>query len=122
MAPIIASLPHPEERPFGRVSKDEASWFETREDALLTKIRWHRAFVQCIVLTTSISSLDVIMDMDQIRTFVAVARGRSFSGAAATVHPSPPALIRPLQMLEPRFHIALFRHPPDRRIPTAARA
>jgi len=29
--------PHPEERPLGRVSKDEAvSWFETREDALLT--------------------------------------------------------------------------------------
>src|SRR5258708_20262092 len=33
------SLPHPEERPLGRVSKDApraASWFETREDALLT--------------------------------------------------------------------------------------
>jgi hypothetical protein len=31
--------PHPEERPLGRVSKDGhfgASWFETREDALLT--------------------------------------------------------------------------------------
>jgi len=29
--------PYPEERPLGRVSKDEvASWFETREDALLT--------------------------------------------------------------------------------------
>jgi hypothetical protein len=31
--------PHPEERPLGRVSKDEkriGSWFETREDALLT--------------------------------------------------------------------------------------
>ncbi|MET0719380.1 MAG: MOSC domain-containing protein, partial [Tardiphaga sp.] len=30
--------PHPEERPLGRVSKDEPnnSWFETREDALLT--------------------------------------------------------------------------------------
>jgi hypothetical protein len=32
--------PHPEERPFGRVSKDEeVSWFETREDALLTMRR-----------------------------------------------------------------------------------
>jgi hypothetical protein len=31
-------MPHPEERPFGRVSKDGHmhSWFETREDALLT--------------------------------------------------------------------------------------
>jgi hypothetical protein len=30
--------PHPEERPLGRVSKDgrTLSWFETREDALLT--------------------------------------------------------------------------------------
>jgi hypothetical protein len=31
--------PHPEERPLGRVSKDERSvfsWFETREGALLT--------------------------------------------------------------------------------------
>jgi len=36
---IISHLPHPEERPLGRVSKDVkcgASWFETREDALLT--------------------------------------------------------------------------------------
>jgi hypothetical protein len=35
----MRSLPHPEERPLGRVSKDApraASWFETREDALLT--------------------------------------------------------------------------------------
>src|SRR6266568_2309898 len=47
------------------------------------KIRWHGPFVQCIVWNTSISYLDVIMDMDQIRTFVAVARGRSFSAAAA---------------------------------------
>jgi hypothetical protein len=31
-------FPHPEERPLGRVSKDGRglSWFETREDALLT--------------------------------------------------------------------------------------
>jgi hypothetical protein len=31
--------PHPEERPLGRVSKDERcmmSWFETRQEALLT--------------------------------------------------------------------------------------
>src|SRR5882724_11388555 len=85
-----------------------ASWFETREDALLTKIRWHRAFVQCIVLSTSISYLDVIMDMDQIRTFVAVARGRSFSGAAATLHRSQPAISRRIELLEREFDIALF--------------
>ena len=34
----IGDSPHPEERPLGRVSKDDANfaWFETREDALLT--------------------------------------------------------------------------------------
>jgi len=33
-----AWLPHPEERPFGRVSKDvpRASWFETAQERLLT--------------------------------------------------------------------------------------
>src|SRR5258708_12167567 len=86
-----------------------ASWFETREDALLTKIRWHRAFVQCIVLSTSISYLDVIMDMDQIRTFVAVARGRSFSGAAATLHRSQPAITRPIELPEREFDIPFFQ-------------
>src|ERR1700730_6503799 len=38
-APPHHEGPHPEERPLGRVSKDEkriGSWFETREDALLT--------------------------------------------------------------------------------------
>jgi hypothetical protein len=29
-------IPHPEERPLGRVSKDEASWFETAQERLLT--------------------------------------------------------------------------------------
>jgi hypothetical protein len=34
---MAGGRPYPEERPLGRVSKDEAaSWFETREDALLT--------------------------------------------------------------------------------------
>jgi hypothetical protein len=36
----VTSSPHPEERPFGRVSKDEgpsvASWFETAQERLLT--------------------------------------------------------------------------------------
>jgi DNA-binding transcriptional LysR family regulator len=72
------------------------------------KIRWHRPFVQCIVWNTSISYLDVIMDMDQIRTFVAVARGRSFSGAAATLHRSQPAISRRIELLEREFDIALF--------------
>src|SRR5467141_1186099 len=38
--------PHPEERPLGRVSKDEKcglSWFETREDALLTMRTLYRS-------------------------------------------------------------------------------
>jgi DNA-binding transcriptional LysR family regulator len=52
--------------------------------------------------------LDVIMDMDQIRTFVAVARGRSFSGAAATLHRSQPAISRRIELLEREFDIALF--------------
>src|SRR6266446_6121309 len=40
---LINTRPHPEERPLGRVSKDDisSSWFETREDALLT-MRAHR--------------------------------------------------------------------------------
>ena len=39
IASIISSLPHPEEPALAGVSKDEASWFETREDALLTMRR-----------------------------------------------------------------------------------
>jgi hypothetical protein len=33
---IISLLLHPEEPALAGVSKDEASWFETREEALLT--------------------------------------------------------------------------------------
>ena len=36
IASIISSLPHPEEPALAGISKDEASWFETRDDALLT--------------------------------------------------------------------------------------
>jgi DNA-binding transcriptional LysR family regulator len=93
--------PHHEEDPIYRHSQ-MAAYFA------VAKIRWHRAFVQCIVLNTSISYLDVIMDMDQIRTFVAVARGRSFSGAAATLHRSQPAISRRIELLEREFDIALF--------------
>ena len=39
IASIISSLPHPEEPALAGVSKDEALWFETREDALLTMRR-----------------------------------------------------------------------------------
>jgi DNA-binding transcriptional LysR family regulator len=48
------------------------------------------------------------MDMDQIRTFVAVARGRSFSGAAAALHRSQPAISRRIELLEREFDISLF--------------
>src|SRR5258708_27573841 len=34
-----SSVPHPEERPLGRVSKDEALWFETAQERLLTMRR-----------------------------------------------------------------------------------
>jgi hypothetical protein len=54
-----ATAPHHEEDPIYRHSQMAA-------DFAVAKIRWHRAFVQCIVLNTSISYLDVIMDMDQI--------------------------------------------------------
>src|SRR5882757_1579463 len=67
-APKPAPTPHPEERPLGRVSKDEgptvASWFETREEALLTmrnrdmellttsahaaRLAWSRALPKCL--------------------------------------------------------------------------
>ena len=30
------AIPHLEERPLGRVSRDEASWFETAQERLLT--------------------------------------------------------------------------------------
>jgi len=48
------------------------------------------------------------MDMDQIRTFVAIARGRSFSGAAAALHRSQPAISRRIELLEREFNIPLF--------------
>src|SRR5438270_8636317 len=49
-----------------------------------------------------------VMDMDQIRTFVAVARGRSFSGAADALHRSQPAISRRIELLEREFDIPLF--------------
>jgi DNA-binding transcriptional LysR family regulator len=48
------------------------------------------------------------MDMDQVRTFVAIARGRSFSGASAALHPSQPAISRRIELLEREFDIPLF--------------
>jgi DNA-binding transcriptional LysR family regulator len=48
------------------------------------------------------------MDMDQIRTFVTVARGRSFSGAATALHRSQPAISRRIELLEREFDVALF--------------
>lgn len=48
------------------------------------------------------------MDMDQIRTFVAIARGRSFSRASATLHRSQPAISRRIELLEREFDIPLF--------------
>ena len=49
-----------------------------------------------------------VMDMDQIRTFVAIARGRSFSRASATLHRSQPAISRRIELLEREFDIPLF--------------
>ena len=47
------------------------------------------------------------MDMDQIRTFVTIARGRSFSRASATLHRSQPAISRRIELLEREFDIPL---------------
>jgi DNA-binding transcriptional LysR family regulator len=49
-----------------------------------------------------------VMDMDQIRTFVTIARGRSFSRASATLHRSQPAISRRIELLEREFEIPLF--------------
>jgi DNA-binding transcriptional LysR family regulator len=49
-----------------------------------------------------------LMDMDQIRTFVTVARGRSFSGAATALHRSQPAISRRIELLEREFDVPLF--------------
>jgi DNA-binding transcriptional LysR family regulator len=48
------------------------------------------------------------MDMDQIRTFVAIARGRSFSRASAMLHRSQPAISRRIELLEREFDVPLF--------------
>jgi hypothetical protein len=43
----VTSSPHPEERPFGRVSKDEgpsvASWFKTAQERLTMRVRYQLA-------------------------------------------------------------------------------
>src|SRR3954462_14298440 len=48
------------------------------------------------------------MDMDQIRTFVAIARGRSFSRARIVLHRSQPAISRRIELLEREFDVPLF--------------
>lgn len=48
------------------------------------------------------------MDLDQVRTFVAIARGRSFSRASAALHRSQPAISRRIELLEREFDVTLF--------------
>jgi DNA-binding transcriptional LysR family regulator len=48
------------------------------------------------------------MDMDEIRTFVAIARTRGFSRAAATLHRSQPAISRRIDLLERELDAPLF--------------
>jgi DNA-binding transcriptional LysR family regulator len=50
----------------------------------------------------------IFMDMDQIRTFVAIASGRSFSRASAMLHRSQPAISRRIELMEREFDIPLF--------------
>ena len=62
------------------------------------------------------------MDMDQIRTFVAVARSRSFVGAAASLHRSQPAISRRIELLETEFGLPLFERLRGRTVLTDAGA
>src|SRR5882724_7786477 len=48
------------------------------------------------------------MDMDQIRTFVAVARLHSFGRAAESLHRSQPAISRRIELLEQAFNVPMF--------------
>jgi DNA-binding transcriptional LysR family regulator len=48
------------------------------------------------------------MDMDQIRTFVAIARTRNFSRAAEVLHRSQPAISRRVSLLTRELGIPLF--------------
>ncbi len=48
------------------------------------------------------------MDMDQIRTFVAIARLGSFSRASAALHRSQPAISRRIELLEREFNVPLL--------------
>jgi DNA-binding transcriptional LysR family regulator len=48
------------------------------------------------------------MDMDQIRTFVAIARTRNFSRAARELHRSQPAISRRIELLTQELGVALF--------------
>ena len=48
------------------------------------------------------------MDLDEIRTFVTIARERSFSGAAGTLGRSQPAISRRIELLESELGAKLF--------------
>jgi DNA-binding transcriptional LysR family regulator len=48
------------------------------------------------------------MDMDELRTFVAIARMGSFSLAAGSLHRSQPAISRRIELLEREFGVPLF--------------
>jgi len=48
------------------------------------------------------------MDMDQIRTFVAVARSSSFGRAAESLHRSQPAISRRIELLERALNVPMF--------------
>src|SRR5258708_36815354 len=48
------------------------------------------------------------MDLDEIRTFVAIARVRSFSHAAGSLRRSQPAISRRIELLEQELGAPLF--------------
>jgi DNA-binding transcriptional LysR family regulator len=70
------------------------------------------AFVQCIMLGTGISKSDTPMDLDEMRTFVAIARCGSFSRAAAQLHRSQPAISRRIDLLETECGLPLLERLP----------
>lgn len=65
------------------------------------------AYVQLITFLSHINNLHV-MDSEALRTFVAIHRVKSFSGAAEQLHRSQPAISRRIALLEHELGASLF--------------
>lgn len=65
-------------------------------------------YVQLITFLTLICHLHGAMDSEALRTFVAIHRANSFSGAAARLHRTQPAISRRIALLESELGASLF--------------